>query len=94
MNFASTSARKASKSRSKSTCGLRSTGKGVRPFRHQGFSRPPGFSRTRNIPAEVPGPAAGAGFEIRPGSEQESQSAAAVITAAYRGHVDAEINDQ
>jgi ribosomal protein S18 acetylase RimI-like enzyme len=33
-------------------------------------------------------------FEIRPWSEQEYQSAAAVITAAYRGHVDSEINDQ
>src|SRR5262249_17995295 len=33
-------------------------------------------------------------FEIRPWVEQEYQAAAAVITAAYRGHVDAEINDQ
>ena len=33
-------------------------------------------------------------FEIRPWSEQEYQSAAALITAAYRGHVDSEINDQ
>ena len=33
-------------------------------------------------------------FEIRPWSEPEYQSAAALITAAYRGHVDSEINDQ
>jgi ribosomal protein S18 acetylase RimI-like enzyme len=33
-------------------------------------------------------------FEIRPWSEQEYQAAAALITAAYRGHVDSEINDQ
>jgi len=33
-------------------------------------------------------------FEIRPWSEQEYQSSAALITAGYRGHVDSEINDQ
>jgi ribosomal protein S18 acetylase RimI-like enzyme len=33
-------------------------------------------------------------FEIRGWSEQEYQAAAALITAAYRGHVDSEINDQ
>jgi ribosomal protein S18 acetylase RimI-like enzyme len=33
-------------------------------------------------------------FELRPWAEQEYQSAAALITAAYRGHVDSEINDQ
>jgi ribosomal protein S18 acetylase RimI-like enzyme len=33
-------------------------------------------------------------FEIRPWNEQEYQAAAAIITAAYRGHVDADINDQ
>src|SRR6202021_543389 len=31
---------------------------------------------------------------IRPWSEQDYQPAAAVITSAYRGHVDSEINDQ
>jgi ribosomal protein S18 acetylase RimI-like enzyme len=39
-------------------------------------------------------PALPSQFEIRPWSEQEYQSAAALITAAYRGHVDSEINDQ
>jgi ribosomal protein S18 acetylase RimI-like enzyme len=33
-------------------------------------------------------------FEIRRWSEQDYQGAAAIITTAYRGHVDAEINDQ
>jgi len=33
-------------------------------------------------------------IEIRRWSEQDYQSGAAVITAAYRSHVDAEINDQ
>jgi len=33
-------------------------------------------------------------IEIRPWTEQDYQGAAAVITAAYRGHVDSEINDQ
>jgi ribosomal protein S18 acetylase RimI-like enzyme len=33
-------------------------------------------------------------IEIRPWTEQDYQPAAAVITAAYRGHVDSEINDQ
>jgi ribosomal protein S18 acetylase RimI-like enzyme len=32
--------------------------------------------------------------EIRPWSEQDYQPSAAVITAAYRGHVDSDINDQ
>jgi ribosomal protein S18 acetylase RimI-like enzyme len=35
-----------------------------------------------------------ADIEIRPWSEADYQPAAAVITTAYRGHVDSEINDQ
>ena len=35
-----------------------------------------------------------ADIEIRGWSDEDYQSAAAVITSAYRGHVDAEINDQ
>ena len=35
-----------------------------------------------------------AGIDIRRWSEQDYQAAAAVITAAYRGHIDSEINDQ
>jgi ribosomal protein S18 acetylase RimI-like enzyme len=33
-------------------------------------------------------------IDIRPWSEHDYQAVASVITAAYRGHVDAEINDQ
>jgi ribosomal protein S18 acetylase RimI-like enzyme len=72
-----------------------STGDVSRPFLQQGFSRHPRVfmnfdlgkhpQTTPEIPPE---------FEIGPWSEQEYQSAAALITAAYRGHVDSEINDQ
>jgi ribosomal protein S18 acetylase RimI-like enzyme len=66
-----------------------------RPFVEQGFQRHarlfmvlPLGDVPRNLPplhSEV---------EIRRWSEQDYQSAAATITAAYRGHVDSEINDQ
>jgi ribosomal protein S18 acetylase RimI-like enzyme len=71
------------------------TGEVSRPFLQQGFSRHPRVfmnfeigkhpQTARALPPE---------FEIRPWSEQEYQAAAALITAAYRGHVDSEINDQ
>ena len=71
------------------------TGEVVRPFLQQGFSRHPRVFMTMDIPARAPTlSAVRPDFEIRPWAEQEYQSAAAVITAAYRGHVDAEINDQ
>jgi len=71
------------------------TGDVARPFLAQGFSRHPrvfmNFEMAHNpqttpsLPPEL---------EIRPWAEEMYQSAAALITAAYRGHVDAEINDQ
>jgi len=71
------------------------TGEVARPFLAQGFSRHPRvfmtFDMSRHAPAE---PALRSEFEIRPWSEQEYQASAAVITAAYRGHVDSDINDQ
>jgi len=71
------------------------TGEVVRPFLQQGFSRHPRVFMTMDIPTRpTTSPALRPDFEIRPWAEQEYQSAAAVITAAYRGHVDAEINDQ
>lgn len=71
------------------------TGEVVRPFLQQGFSRHPRVFMTMNIPPRAASaPAIDPGFEIRSWSEHEYQAAAAVITAAYRGHVDAEINDQ
>jgi ribosomal protein S18 acetylase RimI-like enzyme len=71
------------------------TGEVVRPFMQQGFSRHPRVFMTMDIPAVAPPrPALRPEFDMRPWSEHEYQSAAAVITGAYRGHVDAEINDQ
>ena len=71
------------------------TGEAVRPFLQQGFSRHPRVFMTMDIPSRNPvAVPVKPDFEIRPWVEQEYQSAAAVITAAYRGHVDAEINDQ
>jgi ribosomal protein S18 acetylase RimI-like enzyme len=69
------------------------TGEVSRPFVQQGFSRHPrvfmNFEIGKHPQASLPPQ-----FEIHPWSEQEYQSAAALITAAYRGHVDSEINDQ
>lgn len=71
------------------------TGEVARPFLAQGFSRHPRVFMTFDIGRHSQTePALAPDFEIRPWSEQEYQYAAAVITAAYRGHVDSEINDQ
>ncbi|HSZ64210.1 MAG TPA: GNAT family N-acetyltransferase [Terriglobales bacterium] len=75
------------------------TGEVARPFVQQGFSRHPrvfmSFDIGKHALASSPNtPAFPAQFEIRPWAEAEYQSAAALITAAYRGHVDSEINDQ
>jgi ribosomal protein S18 acetylase RimI-like enzyme len=71
------------------------TGEVARPFLQQGFSRHPRVFMNFDIHKHPPtAPALNPEFEIRPWSEQEYQPAAAVITAAYRGHVDSEINDQ
>ncbi len=71
------------------------TGEVVKPFLQQGFSRHPRVFMTLEIPKRpTASPTIDPQFEIRSWSEQEYQAAAAVITAAYRGHVDAEINDQ
>ena len=70
-------------------------GEVARPFLQQGFSRHPRVFMNFDI-GKYPqtAPPIPPQFEIRPWSEQEYQSAAALITAAYRGHVDSEINDQ
>ena len=71
------------------------TGEVARPFLQTGFSRHPrvfmNFEIGKHPQTAPPLPPQ---FEIRPWAEQEYQSAAALITAAYRGHVDSEINDQ
>jgi ribosomal protein S18 acetylase RimI-like enzyme len=70
-------------------------GEVARPFLQQGFSRHPrvfmNFEMARHPHTA---PALPPEFEIRPWSEEQYQASAAVITAAYRGHVDSEINDQ
>jgi ribosomal protein S18 acetylase RimI-like enzyme len=70
-------------------------GEVARSFLQQGFSRHPrvfmNFEIAKHRQAEIAMPGQ---FEMRPWSEQDYQPAAAVITAAYRGHVDSEINDQ
>jgi len=66
-----------------------------RPFLETGFQRHPrlfmtltlGKSTAERIPTHPE-------VEIRPWVEGDYQPSAAVITAAYRGHVDAQINDQ
>ena len=67
----------------------------ARPFLETGFQRHPRLfmvlplaqASTEKIPSD-------AEIEIRPWHESDYQASAAVITAAYRGHVDAQINDQ
>jgi len=66
-----------------------------RPFLETGFERHPrlfmvltlGKNDSGKIPVHPE-------VEIRPWSEADYQPSAAVITASYRGHVDAQINDQ
>ena len=76
------------------------TGDVARPFLQQGFSRHPRvfmnfeIGRHPQEPLSTGQTTLPAQFEIRPWSEQEYQPAAALITGAYRGHVDSEINDQ
>jgi len=71
------------------------TGEVARPFLAQGFSRHPRVFMNFELAEHAQtSPALGSEFELRPWSEDHYQSAAAVITAAYRGHVDSDINDQ
>jgi ribosomal protein S18 acetylase RimI-like enzyme len=71
------------------------TGEVAGPFLAQGFSRHPRVFMNFEIDAHPQtAPALAPEFELRPWSEDHYQSAAALITAAYRGHVDSDINDQ
>ena len=66
-----------------------------RPFLETGFQRHPRLFMV--LPLAKPAAEKTlihADIEIRPWSENYYQPSAAVITAAYRGHVDAQINDQ
>jgi ribosomal protein S18 acetylase RimI-like enzyme len=70
-------------------------GEVARPFQEQGFSRHPRVFMYYDM-ARHPqtAPKLSPEFEVRPWSEDQYQVAAALITAAYRGHVDSDINDQ
>jgi ribosomal protein S18 acetylase RimI-like enzyme len=71
------------------------TGEVSRPFLQQGFQRHPRLFMVQPLTGPRPAdPPLSKEIEIRRWSEHDYQSAAAVITAAYRGHVDSEINDQ
>lgn len=66
-----------------------------RPFLDTGFQRHPRLFMVlglgKALPEKIP---THPEVEIRPWTEADYQPSAAVITAAYRGHVDSEINDQ
>jgi len=70
------------------------TGAVARPFLDQGFRRYPRLFMVLPLRSPVTAPTLPADVEIRPWTEHDYQAAAAVITAAYRGHIDSEINDQ
>ncbi len=71
------------------------TGEVARPFLAQGFSRHPRvFMNYEMALHPQTSPPLAPEFEVRPWAEEHYQSAAAVITAAYRSHVDSDINDQ
>lgn len=74
---------------------MHETGIVSRPFMEQGFSRHARLFMTLPLGrTSKPAPPLKEEVEVRRWSEQDYQPAAAVITTAYRGHVDSEINDQ
>jgi ribosomal protein S18 acetylase RimI-like enzyme len=71
------------------------TGLVARPFMEQGFQRHARvFMVLPLVKTSKPADQIQPEIEIRRWSEPDYQSAAAVITTAYRGHVDSQINDQ
>jgi ribosomal protein S18 acetylase RimI-like enzyme len=71
------------------------TGVVARPFVEQGFSRHPRLFMSLPVAESLQlAPHTEKTIEIRRWAEEYYQGAATVITSAYRGHVDAEINDQ
>ena len=66
-----------------------------RPFLDTGFQRHPRLFMALTLQQSQSGKVAiHPDVEIRPWSDSDYQPAAAIITASYRGHVDAQINDQ
>jgi len=66
----------------------------AQPFVDQGFQRYPRLFMSMPLDRPATTPASHPDVEFRRWSDQDYQPAAAVITAAYRGHVDSQINDQ
>jgi ribosomal protein S18 acetylase RimI-like enzyme len=67
----------------------------AQPFVEQGFRRHPRLFMTQALAQPTrPAPSIFPDFEVRKWSDNDYQAAAAVITAAYHGHVDSQINDQ
>jgi ribosomal protein S18 acetylase RimI-like enzyme len=65
-----------------------------RPFLDTGFQRHPRLFMVLPLGHPAQEGVTDPEVEIRPWTEADYRPAAAVITAAYRGHVDAQINDQ
>ena len=74
---------------------LHQAGTVTQSFLNQGFQKHARLFMVLPLgPGTIPRAQAGPEIEIRRWHEQDYQAAAAVITAAYRGHVDSQINDQ
>ncbi len=75
---------------------LHETGAVAEPFLHEGFRQHPRLFMVMPLQAEGKSRqiALPAGIEVRQWSEPDYHPAAALITAAYTGHIDADINDQ
>jgi len=67
----------------------------AQPFVQQGFRRHPRLFMVQSLAGNLQAaPSIFPDFELRRWTDNDYQAAAAVITAAYRGHVDSQINDQ
>jgi ribosomal protein S18 acetylase RimI-like enzyme len=69
-------------------------GAASQPFLSQGFSRHARLFMALPLATPMDGKVIAADIELRRWTEQDYQPSAAVITSAYRNHVDSEINDQ
>ena len=69
-------------------------GAASQPFLSQGFSRHARLFMNLPLNAQIDVKVIAADVELRRWTEQDYQPSAGVITAAYRNHVDSEINDQ
>jgi len=70
------------------------TGAVARPFLNQGFQRHARLFMAMPLARPSPTPVSHPDIEFRRWEDHDYQTAAALITAAYRGHVDSQINDQ